>query len=294
MLFEDDATWGWGSDDLILGSVGNDALFGGAGADELDGAIGADLLIGGAGNDEFKIDRDCEVDPDDVVDGGPGTDVVYSHMTSTELATAGVMLVSIESYVLIDEAQISTWGDCGPFCYDFSPRLPEMLTLSWQEISTENTIHTSTTGVIKLDVENESESSQSFVVRYTLLVGSVPFTIEESPSTLSARGNTTFTLDLSDFIPGGLDPEAFDLNALMLSGPATLVASADVLVDSVAVESALAPTLYGHAHDPETLKIYRKGGMDSTYCGGDLAGCRAGLTTPWYSGRRTAAWGAPP
>ena len=48
-----------------------------------DGCLGT-----GWGRHQFWLNLDCEIHADDVVDGGPGTDVVYSHLTSTQLATA--------------------------------------------------------------------------------------------------------------------------------------------------------------------------------------------------------------
>jgi hypothetical protein len=142
-------------------------------------------------------------------------------------------------------------------------------------------------------VDRSRDVSQTFVVRYAIVVGGERITIEESEDTLTVRDDTTYTLNLSDFIPGGVDPESIDPAFLTTSGSAWLLATADVLVDDDVVESALAPRIYGHAHDGETLKIYRKAAMDTYYCGGDLAGCRAGGTTQDYSGR-ASAWGVAP
>src|SRR6266508_6459717 len=57
-------------DDVIIGLGGNDVLRGGAGADH-DGGAGADRILG-AGGDDY-IDRGHDAD---VIDGGPGRDVI--------------------------------------------------------------------------------------------------------------------------------------------------------------------------------------------------------------------------
>ena len=53
---------GVGSNDTLIGGVGDDVLFGGTGDDTLIGGSGDDTLVGGGGAD--------------VVDGGEGADVL--------------------------------------------------------------------------------------------------------------------------------------------------------------------------------------------------------------------------
>jgi Ca2+-binding RTX toxin-like protein len=77
---DNDSLYGGEGNDTIYGWYGYDTLDGGGGNDYLDGGdegdtivdySGADTLIGGAGDDSLDA---AEGDPDDVLDGGSGTD----------------------------------------------------------------------------------------------------------------------------------------------------------------------------------------------------------------------------
>lgn len=293
-LFGDDVMFGWGGADELLGSLGNDVLIGGAGDDVFDGGAGADLLIGGSGDDSFQIDLACEVHQDKVVDGGPGYDTVYSHLTQTQLATAGVMLVSIEDFVLVDEEPSEEQRDCVGFTHHYGDIKRPDLSLAWQELPDVSSDITSSNGLLTLDVTNQRDIGRTFVVRYFLFVGGQVFSIEESsPSTLAAWGSTSFYLDLSDFIPTGVNPSLIGLGTLVRPVSASLVATAQVIVNGRTVEHAYAPTLWGHTENGTSVKIYREGALEGTYCGGDLALWRAGgcATSPSpYSGA-IEAWG---
>jgi Ca2+-binding RTX toxin-like protein len=63
---------GQGDDDVVAGGDGTDQLDGGAGNDTLAGGLGVDTLHGGDGNDTIFAGTDAG----DMVDGGPGTDLV--------------------------------------------------------------------------------------------------------------------------------------------------------------------------------------------------------------------------
>ena len=56
-----DRIFGWGSDDILMGSAGTDELDGDEGNDSgndfLDGGDGSDQLIGRAGRDRFALTR---------------------------------------------------------------------------------------------------------------------------------------------------------------------------------------------------------------------------------------------
>ena len=68
-------------DDSVIGGDGADTLRGGDGADTLEGRGGADRLEGGAGDDTLSPDG-FEAPAADVVDGGPGSDVVTADYAS--------------------------------------------------------------------------------------------------------------------------------------------------------------------------------------------------------------------
>ncbi len=63
---------GEAGNDQIIGANGADDLQGGLGSDVLNGGVGADTLLGEAGNDRFYFDA-----LDALIDGGPGTDLLY-------------------------------------------------------------------------------------------------------------------------------------------------------------------------------------------------------------------------
>lgn len=71
------AAYGFGGNDVLIGSVGDDFLFGGAGNDVLQSAFGingsgSDLFSGGAGNDSLVADSGV-----DTLLGGAGDDQVF-------------------------------------------------------------------------------------------------------------------------------------------------------------------------------------------------------------------------
>ncbi len=126
-----DLIFGAAGDDVLRGAGGADQLVGGEGADTLDGGPGDDTLIGGPGHDHIVggpgrdrillgggsdvvvagADDDvveflsaCAIDPGDVIDGGPGYDVLHSPVGEKDLVDMGVTLDSIERVVLTKPA----------------------------------------------------------------------------------------------------------------------------------------------------------------------------------------------
>jgi hypothetical protein len=67
-----DSLGGGGGDDVLRGDEGDDTLIGGDGADRADGGEGADTIDSGAGDDMVLAADGLS----DVIDCGPGTDVV--------------------------------------------------------------------------------------------------------------------------------------------------------------------------------------------------------------------------
>ncbi len=93
----------------LIGTDRDDSLLGGAGDDLLVGGGGADRVFGGAGDDVLLIRGACEVARGDVLDGGPGFDVVESPLSQAALIEHGVELRDIE-YVHVIEPR---GGACG-------------------------------------------------------------------------------------------------------------------------------------------------------------------------------------
>jgi Ca2+-binding RTX toxin-like protein len=73
-----DVVWGYATDDLISGGLGDDSLYGQGGNDTIDGGAGSDSLSGGAGSDALTgglgNDNISGEDGADLVDGGEGQD----------------------------------------------------------------------------------------------------------------------------------------------------------------------------------------------------------------------------
>jgi hypothetical protein len=105
-----------------FGGRGHDSLFVGAGADEIHGGSGNDLLYGGAdndvlvpgrgldyvqgddGNDKIIIRGTCEIVSGEVINGGAGTDTLYSPVNLATLTGMGVTVSSIETVVINNAA----------------------------------------------------------------------------------------------------------------------------------------------------------------------------------------------
>jgi|GEM_PF-3374925 len=295
MLFGDDVAFGWGGSDQFRGSLGHDHFFGGSGDDDFDGGAGRDVLIGGYGDDQFRMDLDCEIASGDIVDGGPGSDTVYSHRSQSQLVAAGVIFNSVENFVLVAEDDSDRPIACDGFYYMLGSVDEPDLSLSWVELpSASSDITTSPTDALTLRVVNDTDLSRTLVVRYSLMVGSWSQTLEEESVTLVGRETSIFSLSLDDFMPAGVDPSSVSAALLNRSSSARLVATAEVLIDGKTSELAYAPSLYGHAENASTLKIYRINAMNSNYYWGDLAQWRAGATGDSLFSGRTEAWGVSP
>ena len=80
----------------------------------------------------------------------------------------------------------------------------------------------------------------------------------------------TVDVDLSDFIPSGVDPQTVAAALLDLPTSAILECGALVRVCSFSFESPLAMPLFGHLDD-DTVVLYGPEALMSNYNGGDLA-----------------------
>ncbi len=104
-----DQVFGGLGNDHILGSNGRDELDGGPGDDIIEGGLGDDVLIGASGRDELRgghgddvlrVRASCEVESGEVLDGGSGFDRLESPLSIEELTALGVVVISIEQFVL--------------------------------------------------------------------------------------------------------------------------------------------------------------------------------------------------
>lgn len=96
-----DLLHGNADDDDLDGNEGDDELRGGTGNDTIRGGAGVDAAYGEDGDDIFVIGSPCEVVSGEVIDGGAGSDKIRSPLTSTQLASMGLSITSIETFETI-------------------------------------------------------------------------------------------------------------------------------------------------------------------------------------------------
>jgi hypothetical protein len=100
---------GLGGSGIVFGGSGDDTLILGDGDDVIVPGPGADHVQAGKGDDIILILDPCEVESGKHLDGGQGTDVLYSPFTPEELRQRGVRLCGIEHYV---QVLLSCWSEC--------------------------------------------------------------------------------------------------------------------------------------------------------------------------------------
>lgn len=269
----DDEIWAKGGKDEIRADRGDDIAFGGPGADTFKMGPGADIAIGGDGNDTFEIGLDCAAVPGELIDGGPGTDVVRSHLSRSELVAAGVKIRSIESFVLIEPY---VGGDCEMVPIEEGPTDPPKLELAWFSLPLSNDVYTTTNGELALDIENVSVVDVDFDLTVRLLVRGWKAEYVVTGLSLDRGDDMREILDLNDFIPSGVDPSMVPASVLELPTSAVLTVQADVRRANTTTHGgrAFAPGLWGH-HEAGEAKVYRIGARDKLFYSGDLVAWRA-------------------
>jgi hypothetical protein len=273
-LYGNDVAYGGSGNDELYGSHGGDVFIGGPGNDTLDGGPDIDILIGGSGNDAFIIDMDCEVEPGDIVDGGGGTDTVYSHRSQGELTAMGVTFVSIEQFVVIEHD--SDTVKCEPFPYDGGPIWQPRVKLTWDDVPTPATVTTTTSGILHLSVLNTGSTAVTAEIGLRLWARGFSSPLLIDPVNLAASGSSgdrdSIEVDLNDFIPGGTDLQSVDPAWLELPVSARLYAVARVKTATGAgvAETPKAMPLFGHL-EGSTAVIYGPAALQEVYNGGDLA-----------------------
>ena len=269
----DDEIWAMGGNDEIRGDRGDDVAFGGSGNDTFRMGPGAEVAIGGAGNDTFEIGLDCAAASGEVIDGGPGTDVVRSHLSQSELVAAGVTFRSIESFVLIEPYAS---GSCEPVPIEEGPTDPPKLELSWVHLPSDDDVYTTTGGELSLFVENTSDLDVDFDLTVRLLVRGWKAEFMVAGLSLDAGDGMREILDLNDFIPSGVDTSSVPASVLELPTSAVLTVQADTRRVNTTTHAgrAFAPALWGH-HEAGEAKVYRIGARDKQFYSGDLVAWRA-------------------
>jgi hypothetical protein len=239
-------------------------------------------MIGGPGDDTFRIDADCEAMEGEVIDGGDGDDTVESHLSQSQLASAGVTIVDVENFVTISEHPA---GDdhCLPFPYEEGPFHEPVVELSWVQLPDPDSVYTTTQGVLTLHVENTADVGVDVDLTFSLLVrGEVVEQLDDA--SLAASASTNVSVDLDDFIPAGANPQAVD-HEIPLS--AVITTWATITASSQPFGRAFAPMVYGHIEPlggGEVAKLYRDDALHDTYNHGDLA--HMGRTPNPWSGTR--------
>lgn len=275
---------GGAGDDELHGSHGDDVLFGGAGADIIEGGPGRDTIIAGSGDDTIVIDLDCMVSYGEVVDGGPGTDTIRSHRSQSQLASLGLTIVSVEQFVTIAEDPTGA-GACVLGSYDDGPLLRPKVTVSWSSLATPDAVLTTSTGNVSLELQNISADEVDVELEFLLRVRGEEFLLEQAPVTVAASDVETVTLDLHDFIPGGVNTSSVDPALLVLPIAASISTKARLSVDTEHAGYSFPPTIFGHLQTTgatTTAVLYREGALHATYHNGNLARWRVSASA--YTG----------
>lgn len=89
----------------VHGGTGNDFLIGHAGDQVFVPGPGLDLVEAGKGDDHVHIYDVCELEALEVLDGGFGTDTLYTPVSVVELNTRGVVVLGFENIVVTSNQQ---------------------------------------------------------------------------------------------------------------------------------------------------------------------------------------------
>ena len=84
-------------DDVLDGGDGDDNLTGSEGDDTLHPGPGRDHVLGGRGNDTVTVFDLCEVERDELYNGGFGTDTLITPIPVADLALLGVTVIGFEN-----------------------------------------------------------------------------------------------------------------------------------------------------------------------------------------------------
>lgn len=265
MFVGNDVVWGRAGADIVAGGHGDDVLLGGDGNDRLDGGAGLDVQIGGAGNDVFVVDLDCDVLEGEVIDGGPGTDKIESHLTQAQLGSLGLVMRSIETFTTIAEGE----GSCSPFPFEEGPFVRPKVAITWDDLPDADSSWSTRQGLVDLSIENVTAADVDVQLRVLLHVRGYVVPLHPAPISITGLDTEPYTLDLSDFIPTGVDPQSIPPELMDLPSSATILVHARVTIDGEYAGTASAPPIYGH-YDGLDVQLYRAGVLYDTYRGGNL------------------------
>ncbi|MGH1349157.1 MAG: FG-GAP-like repeat-containing protein [Nannocystales bacterium] len=280
--YDDVALAGTGSDE-IRARAGDDVVLGGTGNDEIVGGPGRDLLLGGAGNDTFEVSRPCHAEPGELIDGGPGSDTIVSPMTQSELLAAGVVIRSVENFVVGGD----TTAPCNPLFAAGRFTRPASVPAVWANLPSDTSSWSTTNDVLELEFQNTRDATVKVYVTATVRVSGVDTEVTYPAKTVGAGATGTIRLQTSDFIPAGVDLATLNPAFLNLPVSARLSVYSRVEEAGEVVETPVAPIVYGHVENTDTLVFYRQGARDQVFFGGDLVAYRAsanGGSNPHYLG----------
>jgi Ca2+-binding RTX toxin-like protein len=263
----DNQVWGGSGANILLGEHGHDVLFGGGAADVLDGGPGLDIQIGGDGDDTFRINADCEAIAGEVIDGGDGNDTVQSHLSSSQLAALGVTIVSVENFVTIPEHPD---GDvhCVLFPFEEGNIRQPVVTVAWDDLPDPTSTFRTSDGVLTLNVTSTASAAVDVDLTFTLRVRGSAVQLMTDPVSVSPQDPATVVLDLDDFIPSWVDPQAGNPT---IYTSAWISTRATIKYSTGTTESAYAPTLFGHIDTTtDEAVLYRSKALHTQYNSGDL------------------------
>jgi len=144
---------------------------------------------------------------------------------------------------------------------------------------------TTSTGNVSLELQNISADEVDVELEFLLRVRGEEFLLEQAPVTVAASDVETVTLDLHDFIPGGVNTSSVDPALLVLPIAASISTKARLSVDTEHAGYSFPPTIFGHLQTTgatTTAVLYREGALHATYHNGNLARWRVSASA--YTG----------
>jgi hypothetical protein len=161
---------------------------GNSGGDRLLPGPGRDVVRGGDGNDTIVIQDICEIVSGETLDGGAGSDSLYSPLSLSQLVAAGVTVRSIET--------IHVFEGRTDMCAAFDPTL-EIVELTGTVVASDVLWHDSTSD--RWFAPDGNEHAASIWTRYVV-------DVDGSYSPLVAAGEQVFVLASGGemVLPGGI------------------------------------------------------------------------------------------
>ncbi|MFO0636955.1 MAG: hypothetical protein U0168_29340 [Nannocystaceae bacterium] len=180
-------------------------------------------------------------------------------------------IVSVESLTTISADPL---GRCDATPVDDGPHVRPRVELSWSSLPDGDSVYSTTTGALQVLLANNDGDAVGATLTFELRARGQDVSLSSSALTVPAHGSTVYTLDLTDFIPFGIDPSLVPPALLVLPTSASITLTASLVVGGTPFGKAVGPTIYGHIENGDTAVLYREDALHDVYYDGDLAAWR--------------------